>query len=95
MYRRRESWHNNQTIIMNEKLAKEILGDIIQEDDSLKSEYINWKPEQLWPVFIRGVGNFTIKELKAISWWVNNKTTNKATKATFRKYGSIAKPLAE
>ena len=60
---------------MNEKEAREILGDIIQDDDKLDSErsaqiyYISWEADG------NGVGLdgwYSTDELEAIIWWMKN-----------------------
>jgi len=59
---------------MNEEKAREILGDIIKEDNSLfcLGQYIAW-PIGVSTRKICLDAYFKIEELEAIVWWVNNK----------------------
>lgn len=62
---------------MNEKEAREILGDTIKEDNSLSSlgQYIAW-PVDSFATTICLDAYFTIEELEAIVWWIKNKTVD-------------------
>jgi len=57
---------------MNEQKAREILGDTIQEDDSLfdNNTYISWTPDREKVVLDY---RFTSEQLLAIAWWMDNK----------------------
>jgi len=58
---------------MNEDLAKHILKDAIQKDNSLRnvSSYLFWTPK--FPKEVTIDGEFSIEYLKAIIWWAENK----------------------
>ena len=62
---------------MNEKRAREILAEYIQEDDSLISDslrtdtkYINYYPSSK---SVTLDDKFSAEELEAIVWWMKNK----------------------
>ena len=57
---------------MNEQKAREILGTTIQPDNSLYclGQYIAWHPDSKEATLD---AEFTIEEITAISWWMNNK----------------------
>jgi hypothetical protein len=59
---------------MNEQRAREILGDRIEDDDGLWSDYqyMEWKPKD-GSDDIGLEGTFTPDELEAIVWWMRNK----------------------
>jgi len=57
---------------MNEESARELLGSSINKDNSLYN--CGWYLD--WPNFNNAVtmdGEFTVKDIEAILWWVNNK----------------------
>ena len=60
---------------MNERQARELLQDSIEDDDSLFDESVEsgvaWQPDGESAVQLNGW--FGIEELEAICWWVRNK----------------------
>jgi hypothetical protein len=57
---------------MNEEQAKEILKDIIRNDNSLNAPYIDWSPD----AYLNEItldGDFSADQLEAMSWWMRNK----------------------
>ena len=58
---------------MNEKIARDILGNIITDKGDLYSlgHYVCWN---LGDDTIKLDDEFTINELKAIVWWIDHKT---------------------
>ena len=57
---------------MNESKAREALGSSIQEDNSLSpcGYYLEW-PNRLGEITMDGT--FTVNDIAAILWWVENK----------------------
>ncbi len=59
---------------MNEKLAKEILCNNIGKNGEIYGIYFSWRVGDKEACLD---GDFTAEELKAIAWWMKNKTPNK------------------
>lgn len=61
------------TMTKEEKQAREILGDLIQEDGKLLSKFgetfVNWEKQKTAAL----IGDFTADQLDAISFWMRNK----------------------
>lgn len=59
---------------MNEQRAREILGNTIQSDGSLREgqQYTYWKPGES---NVTLDSDFTADELEAIAWWMRNAPT--------------------
>ena len=57
---------------MNEESARTILGDMIQEDNSLfcLGHYISWTVGDSEVVLD---SSFSLEDVEAIAWWIRNK----------------------
>jgi hypothetical protein len=57
---------------MDEKLAREILGETVRPDDRLLGfeNYAHWHPGDAVATLD---GEFTADELEAVAWWMRNK----------------------
>jgi hypothetical protein len=56
---------------IDEKFAREVLGDAIQPNGLYDlSSYMSWQPGDRT---ITLDGDFTVSELEAIAWWMRNK----------------------
>jgi len=61
---------------MDEKKAREILGDAIQNDGTLGTlagEYLDWPSARGGKETAVLDGEFTPEQLEAICWWIRNK----------------------
>jgi hypothetical protein len=61
---------------MDEKRAREILGEAIRPGDWLRAEeeFSHWPPYGHDNTTIQLDGRFTADELEAMAWWMRNKT---------------------
>lgn len=59
---------------MNEKIARKILGEWVQSDDTLYclGQYLAW-PSCTDKEYITLDAEFTAEDLEAIAWWMRNK----------------------